>query len=424
MTEILEKAILIRLTRLRGQGPNGEALVEADPQGAFEVQFNPTSLKITQQNNIDEGGATTQTQRRQNPSAQSATISFDLEFDTAEEVDENGPVDVRTRTAIIRQFAEPSAEAPRDPPPLMKFLWGTFSFVGIVNQLTEELDYFAPQGRPLRAKVSVSAKEVRLDFEAKLIGAGARTGQDGTPPDTPNPSSGAPGSGPTPNPDTAALAQQGESLQQLLARLNADPATWRAAMAGLESPLALPGGAQVQLAAGASASLGVGATAGFAAGASVSGTASLAASLGVSAGAGFTVTAGVGASAGIGVGGRVGAGVGASAGATAGVGAAVGALAGVSAAVSGSASAGAGASVHAGFVLAEGGGIAASARAVATAQARASVEAARASFVVPVVRATGQVAALGQPPPQVDPRSQSFGRGIPLTRRVTLTRGR
>src|SRR5687767_10952868 len=124
MSERLERAQLVRMKKIpkSGQTP---ARVQPEPNGAFDVQFNPTSLKITRQNNIDRGGGTARTQRRQNPSAQSATLTFDLEFDTAEG-DENGqPLDVRSQTLIIRQFVEPSKEKPKDPPPPIKFIWGT-----------------------------------------------------------------------------------------------------------------------------------------------------------------------------------------------------------------------------------------------------------------------------------------------------------
>jgi hypothetical protein len=394
MIKKLEKAFLIRLTKSKGSGKNAQTTVKPAKDGTVEVQFNPSSLRVTYTNNIDQGGATTLDQRRQNPSAQSATLNFDLEFDTAEVSDGQGPVDVRIRTANIRQFAEPSSKAPKEPPPLLKFLWGSFSFVGIVSQLVEDMDLFSPEGRPLRAKVSVTMKEVRLDLEAKTVGKGTRTSDNAAPTGKPNPSSGAPGSPPSRNPDTAALAQSGESLQQLLARLNADPAAWRAAMSGLGSPLSLPAGAQVQLAADASAELGVGATAGFAAGAAVQDPASLASALG--AGDVLSVAGPVG-------------GV---------VDAAVGAGGGISAAGE-MTTAAAGASSAAGFVLAEGGGVVASTRTVISAQAQASIASARAAFEVPAARISVQ--ATGREARAVDPRSQTFGRGIPLRPRPQIT---
>ena len=426
-TKVLAKAALRKVTQPKGTGKNAKTLVEADPKDDVPVQFNPTSLKITQQNNVDTGGVTTNTQRRQNPSAQSATLSFDLEFDTAEEIREGVPVDVRTKTMVVRQFVEPPNNKGKEPPPLLKFIWGTFSFMGIVTQLTEDIDLFSPEGRPIRAKVSVTVKEVRPEIEAKTTGAGARTGENATKPGEPNPASGAPGTPPPPNPDTAALAQLGESLQQLLARLKADPATWRAAMTDLESPLDLPAGAQVQLPASASAGLGLGVNAGFAAGLEVGGTASLTGALGISGGGG----------AGIGIGGGVegGFGVNADAGVSGGFVAAAGVSAGGGIAVGGVAAAG--------FALAEGGGVVASSRIVAAAQAGASVTSARAAFEVPAVSAGVEVSAgasflatvvsanasasitstgapVGVRVPPVDPRTQTYGQGIPLRPRISL----
>ncbi len=427
MTGTLQKAILIRLKRVRGTGKNAKTTLVPDERGAFPVQFNPTSLRVSHQNNVVEGGATTLTQRKQNPATQSATLTFDLEFDTAEESGENGPVDVRTRTAIIRQFVQPSPDAPKEPPPLLKFLWGTFTFIGIVSQVVEDIDLFSPEGRPLRAKASVTMKEVRLDIEAETIAAGARTSDGATPPGKPNLASGAPGSPPVANPDTAALARLGESLQQLLARLGADPATWRAAMAGLDSPLALAAGAQVQFAAGASAALGLGVTAGFAATGTVSGTAVLAGALGVGGGAGFAAGAGISGGVSASVGGGFSGGVagGFSGGVAGGFSASVGD--GISASVGGGVSAScagaaggpfgvADAGAAAAFALAEAGGVAVSANIVAAAGVQADVAAARAAFDVPVTASARGV--VGGPVRPVDPRTQSFGRGIPLQVRV------
>jgi len=354
MTAPLAKAILLRLKQIPGSGKNAPTRVVPEDNGAFAVQFNPTSLKISRQNNIDEGGATTHTQRRVSPSQKSATLSFDLEFDTAEGDEAGNPVDVRTKTLIVRQFAEPTKEKPKEPPPPIRFIWGTFVFTGIVTQVTEDLDYFSSDGKPLRAKVSVTITEQNPDFEAKLVGASARDAQSAAAPGGGSGGGSGPGAKPVANPTSAALAQAGESLQQLLSRLEADPATWRAAMAGLDSPLALTAGAQIQIGAQVSAGAGFGVSAGFAAGGELASAASLSGALAVSGGG---VAAGSG-------------------------------------------------EVAAGFALAEGGGVSASLNTVASASAQASVAQARGSFDVPSV----SIAIA----PAADPRSASYGNGVPL----------
>ncbi len=414
MSAPLASARLVRLKQVPGRGKNATPGFVAEPQGSFEVQFNPTSLKISRSNNVDKGGATTRTQRRQTPSVQPATLTFDLEFDTAEGDRDGNPKDVRELTRIVRQFAEPSKEKPKEPPPAIRFEWGRFAFQGMLTQLTEDLDYFSPEGLPLRAKVSVTITEQNPDWEAGRVGAGARDARAATPPGgagggatRPSGIAGTgPGAGPTAAPSTTALAQAGESVQQVLSRLDADPAGWRAAMAGLSSPLGLAAGAQVQLGAevsfSASASAGIGATAGFSAGA------------GAGATAGLEVALGAGASAGA----SAGFSAGASAGASAGF------------------SAGASAEARAGFDLAASGGIAAGSNAVAAARVAADTGTARASFAVPAVASvTGSVtrsstgsatgsstgsstaSATGRARTRVDapdPRSITYARGVPL----------
>jgi hypothetical protein len=398
----LEPAVLTRLKDGPAAGKKGPATyVVGDPdergeKPEFEVQFNPTSLKISRSNSIDKGGSTTNTQKRQAFSAQPATLSFDLEFDTAEEADSSGkPKDVREYTRIVRQFIEPTREKPKDPPPAIRFQWGSFMFQGIVTQLTEDLDYFARDGTPLRAKVSVTITEQRPEWDAKEVGSGARDAARAARPERTSgggtgapsaPSGNGPGTPPSPNPLSTALAQAGESVQQLLSRLNADPATWRSAMAGLDSPLSLTAGTQVQLGATASASAGLGAGGGFTAGTGLSGSAGF--------GAGGAVTASAGGDAGMA---RAALGIDASA----------------------SLGRGGAAEATAGFVLAEAGGIArASAHAVADAAFSAQASA-RASFEVPAVSASAQAQARARASASADTRSLTYGRGVPLRARVS-----
>ncbi|MFH8251260.1 hypothetical protein ACH3VR_12890 [Microbacterium sp. B2969] len=401
MTTTLVPATLTKLADKAAGGKNGSRTYEAVGK-PFEVQFNPTTLKISRTNNIDKGGSTTKTQKRQVPSVQPATLTFDLEFDTAEGGPDGRPKDVRDLTRIVRQFTEPNEDDPKKPPPAMRFQWGSFMFQGIVTQLTEDLDYFAPTGMPLRAKVSVTVTEVNPKWDAGDVGAASRNARaavrlEGKPKPaatggatrpTPPPGSG-PGSSPTSNPISTALAQAGESVQQLLTRLDQDPATWRSAMAGLDSPLSLAAGTPVQLGASASASAGIGTGAGVGVGAAAV----------VSAGGGFTSSAGVD-----------------SAGA---VRAALG--------FEGTAALGGGASAeaNAGFVLAEAGGIARAGARVDAAAALSAEASARAAFAVPAGRADAQAGvglsaqARAGATAQVDARSLTYGRGIPLRARVS-----
>jgi hypothetical protein len=47
--------------------------------------------------------------------------------------------------------------AGKGPPPV-RFAWGDFRFDGHVEALEETLDFFSPEGRPLRARLSLSLR--------------------------------------------------------------------------------------------------------------------------------------------------------------------------------------------------------------------------------------------------------------------------
>jgi len=449
-TARVEKARLSKLP----QDVKGLDAATVRGEEPIDVQFNPTSLKISRQNNPDTA-ATTQGQKRQQSAPQPATLTFDLEFDTGEIAGDSPtkPMDVRKLTADVRKFVQPSGEKKTGPPPRILFEWGPLRFPGIVTNLTEDIDYFAPDGTPLRAKLSLTITEQDLAFEANVEGLGARRATNATKPGQ-APHGSTPGTRGAANPTSVQTANAGESVQQLLTRTGADPAAWRAAMNGLSSPVGLSAGAQVQLSAGiaagagltasagAGASLGAGAglgvSAGFSASAGVSAQAALSgalgmsASAGLSAGAGFGAAAGFGASAGAGA--SVGIGGGASAGVSFGAGAGVAATAsaelsriasvGGTVGVTAGGSVGASEQMSAGFVLAAAGGVTASANLVAAGRADAGVTAARSSFEVPSARVSGSlgvptVASPSAAAAVVDTRATSYGQSIPLRTRAT-----
>ncbi|MGH3436231.1 MAG: phage tail protein [Candidatus Dormibacteria bacterium] len=381
----LSAAQLLPLKDGQGKG-TAKRLVPDPDRPIVVVQFNPTSLKIERRNNIDRGGVTTPTQHRQSPSAEAATLTFDLEFDTAEGGEDGNPIDVQTLTKRIWQFVDPpdnkKSRNSSEVPPRVRFLWGTFSFVGIVTNITEDLDYFSPEGMPLRAKLSVSITEQDLDFEDNLSGAGARDASAATDPGGGSTQIG-PASLPTTNPVLAAVAQAGESMQQLLSRLDALPEAWRSAMAGLDSPLNLPAGQPVQIGPEAFGGGDIGISSGFAVGADTSMAASLAGALGVDASA--SVSASVTGSASV-------------------------AVPGAPAVV---VSAGASAEAAAGFALSAGGGVAASLNTVLSGDVTASVAQARGSFDIPGASADVDT--------RVDLRALSYGRSIPLRAQADMT---
>jgi Contractile injection system tube protein len=131
------------------------------------AHFNPISLKLGFTNTIaDKSGNAQQT------SAKSASkLDMEIVFDSSETGE-----DVRIRASELRDMAlvKDSDKAL----PKVTFTWGTFSFTGSVESINETIDFFSPEGKPLRLTAQITMKGLMLDLaKAKPGGANdARTG--------------------------------------------------------------------------------------------------------------------------------------------------------------------------------------------------------------------------------------------------------
>ena len=52
---------------------------------------------------------------------------------------------------------------PHGPPPAVRFAWGRLIYNGIIDEVTEDIDRFAPNGTALHAKVAVTI------FDGKIV---------------------------------------------------------------------------------------------------------------------------------------------------------------------------------------------------------------------------------------------------------------
>ncbi len=245
------------------------------------VQFNPESLKLTYANQLVEpkgGDKAAGSAGRQFVGAGTTKLALQLWFDVGaqEEVTdtvttgEKGIVDdVRRLTQHIVFFMtpQPSDEDPKKlAPPGVRFEWGTFAFDGMVEGMEESIEFFSPEGKPLRATLT-------LTLSAQKILPRDASKDSGNLPARP---------GHTP----LKVAKQGDSLQGM-AGANGK-ADWQgiASANGIEDPLRMSPGAFVDIHASVGGSTG----AGF--------QGSIGASLGGSAGASAGVSGGLNASLG------------------------------------------------------------------------------------------------------------------------------
>lgn len=206
----------------------------------FEVPFNPQSLKVAYTNQKATDSAGSKANATQYVGAGTAKLTLDLLFDATVPPQKGQPVgDVRELTKRVRHFVQPKqsgetteGEGSALVVPAARFLWGSFKFDGVVDQLDETLTFFSAEGKPLRATVAFALSSAEIDLAAEVNAAASGAG---TTPQTPAPS--------------------GAPLQQLTASAGVS-ADWKAVAAAndVENPRLVPPGTLLDLNVSASAS--------------------------------------------------------------------------------------------------------------------------------------------------------------------------
>lgn len=256
---------------------------EKDGGRKVAVQFNPESLKVTFANQIVQpqgGDQAAGNSGRQFVGAGTTKLALQLWFDVTA-MEKDAVDDVRRLTQDVVYFMTPQ-KSDQDPaklaPPGIRFQWGSFLFDGMVEALEETLEFFSPDGKPLRAAIALTLSQQKIlvsTFEG-----------DGKVPNRP---------GQTP----LKSAKQGDSLQGMAGKDGKQDWQGIAAANGIEDPLRMSPGQLVNLEAGVGVGVSGGASFGASAGVSFGASAGL--SGGVSAGASANASIGtsLGASAGV-----------------------------------------------------------------------------------------------------------------------------
>jgi len=165
---------------LRQLDPSFQEEIERDTW--LEVQFNPETLKVNFSNQLSTpSGAGDQngTPGQLFIGSGSTKLSVQLWFDVTGE--QNGSEaeadDVRRLTQKVAFFITPKKHGDKLVPPAARFLWGSFQFDGVMESLEESLEYFSPEGKPLRASVTFSLTQqriVKFVFQNGPTGPGTR----------------------------------------------------------------------------------------------------------------------------------------------------------------------------------------------------------------------------------------------------------
>jgi hypothetical protein len=282
-------------------------LVSLGPdQTEVEVHFNPASLVYTIENSSSQSAG--DPKRRQFAAQFSGKLSMDLQFDTTDIGD-----DVRLATSQVASFMQSSANVSRDKSgasaqaqPAVSFQWGSYEFKGTMESFKETIDFFSPEGVPLRSLVSITLARQDQIFDQ---GTSATTNTYGSM--VPTSSDGSATDLATQGGDPSAARQLGAANGLASLRFTAGASLQVSAGVQFNAAAGFSASASVGASAGVSAGIGVGISAGGSAGVSFG------ASAGVASAASLQLSAGVGGGALFG--GRASAGVPATAGAFAGL---------------------------------------------------------------------------------------------------------
>lgn len=164
---------------------------EINPDKTVTVQFNPETLKVAFANQLQTpSGAGDQagTPSRLFVGAGTTKLSVQLWFDVTAPQQGAPENDVRKLTQKVAYFITPLPDAEdrtKLVPPAVRFLWGSFQFDGMVESLEESLELFSPEGRPLRASVTLGLSQQKITRFAFRGDNGG--GPPGTRPLTPAP---------------------------------------------------------------------------------------------------------------------------------------------------------------------------------------------------------------------------------------------
>jgi hypothetical protein len=140
----------------------------------FTVQFNPKEIKTDKASKWkkkDEQGADGAAFEYQQ--GEPRTLVMDLFFDTSMEQG-SGPrynvewAWVEGLLALTNLVGSGGGGGQKKHPPMVKFVWGDFEFVGIVDKIATQYLMFSSDGNPIRAKCNLSMKEYKV---AEFLGA-------------------------------------------------------------------------------------------------------------------------------------------------------------------------------------------------------------------------------------------------------------
>jgi hypothetical protein len=243
------KLIKAKLVKIRWNNSDTPEVVSGGDARTVEVQFNPSSLKVSYANQVQNNDQSTGSSM-QYVGKGTSKLALELIFDVSVPGNQQNK-DVRQLTRNVAEFmattSTGSGENTRYTVPGVRFEWGTFTFDGVIESMDETLDLFSEDGYPLRATVSVNMSYQGITVVEKRN------------PDATN----APSTDSPTGTKRLTPSMQGDSLQQIVASAGGKM-NWKAVASanGIENPRNLRAGTLIDLNVKASGNIAGGVSAG------------------------------------------------------------------------------------------------------------------------------------------------------------------
>ena len=190
-------------------------IIDVDAEETIPVMFNPPEYQLQKTNQFAEVGIPgLGSSLLQFVRGSAQTLTMELFFDTTDL-----GVDVRDFTGSVIALTDVNSDT--HAPPRLLFLWGTLAFPCVLESVTQRFEYFNSQGRPLRARLTVTFKG--FDRVADLLSSIPLLSADRA---------------------KRRVIKSGDTLQGIAAEEYDDPRRWRpiAEANDINNPLTLPVG--------------------------------------------------------------------------------------------------------------------------------------------------------------------------------------
>jgi len=157
-----------KLERARIHVLKGAGETSTDVESYIDVCFNPKEYSLEKSVEWDAEKAFTDAPQPEFKAPKPMTLSVTLQFDTYEErtsVRDKWVRQIEKLTMMTKQFDKDGKTASKTDkqkfrPPTILFIWGRFTFKGVVESLSQKYTMFLSDGTPVRAECALKIRNV------------------------------------------------------------------------------------------------------------------------------------------------------------------------------------------------------------------------------------------------------------------------